>query len=1463
MAVNTAPTFSPLRANGKLLIPVGTDQDSAQAVVVLPDGRLWLAGQHNISATFGSADFALVRLTVSGALDTSFNPTGTAPGKLLLDVTGRNDTVSSAVLQSDGKLVVLGTSNNAGNLDMSIVRLNADGSLDTSFNPSGAKPGSLLLAVGGGADRGTSLALQADGSLVLAGTVDVGSSIITSNFSVVRLSATGTLDTGFNAAGAAPGKLVLPFVGTTAKVLVLADGKLLLAGSTGNQDFATVRVNADGTLDTSYNSTGQVIVPVGTGSDRCASAALQADGKVVLVGTSVNGINNFDISVVRLNADGSLDTSFNGTGKLIFGTGSGNDSASSIIVQSDGKLVITGTVGAGSVSNAIFVARLNTDGSLDTSFNATGLVTQQVGPFRNAGNSVIQQADGKLVVVGESFGTNGDIAVIRLNADGSLDTTFGLFPLATLGGSVRYNEGDPPIALDIEVGIGDVDLAALTSLDGRAGNYAGASVTLARTTGANADDAFSARGNLVFTGTGDVVLSGIAVGTFTNGAGTLAITFNGNASQARVDEVLSSIAYANTSKAPPRNLDIGWSFNDGNVTAQGTGGAKTGTGTSRVEIFNVNDAPVNSVPSAVQTTLEDTPIVFNAANGNLISTSDPDAGGASIRVTLTATQGVLTLSGTTGLSFDSGTTNGSASIVVSGSQANLNTALNGLSFAPAPGYVGSASVQIKTEDLGRSGGSGSLNQIDTDTVNVQVNAPTAVVTSVTASSPNGSYKLGDVIDITVSFNTAVIVAGGVPSLLLETGATDRSASYLSGSGSNALTFRYTVQAGDISADLDYASAGALALNGATLQNRNLVNATLGLSAPGAAGSLGANQALVIDGIAPTVSIASNVAAVKIGETAAITFTFSEDPGVSFTAADITTTGGTLGALGGAGLTRTATFTPAANTTANASITVGAASYTDAAGNTGAAGATPALAIDTLAPTVSITSNVAAVKVGETATITFTFSEDPGGSFTAADITTTGGTLGAITGAGLTRTATFTPPVNTTANASITVANASYTDSAGNTGNAGAIPVLAVDTVRPTATVVVADTSLTVGETSGVTITFSEAVTGLTTADLAVGNGIVSALATADGGITWTATLTPSANTVAATNSITLDNTGIADLAGNTGTATTASNTYAAETSRPAFASAAASGTILVMNYTDASNLNAVNIPAVGAFAVTTGGAANAVTAVAVNAAAKTVTLTLTTAITFGQFITVAYTDPTAGDDANAIQDTAGNDAATLSATAATNNAAAPPAPAEVPNLDADGDGVPTAQENLVRPLAPAGLTGDGNGDGALDSGQLNVTSAPFPGNPSRFVTVVADANKGITDTDPGQAVITNFKFEAPPANLPSGATLANPISFSAVIGGTGQTETFSIFVDANTNPNGYWVQNKQGIWNNIATGIEQVGDKIRIDFAITDGGPFDADGMPNGSIAVTGGAGNMPLTIIGQPPDLSPGTFWF
>jgi hypothetical protein len=203
--------------------------------------------------------------------------------------------------------------------------------------------------------------------------------------------------------------------------------------------------------------------------------------------------------------------------------------------------------------------------------------------------------------------------------------------------------------------------------------------------------------------------------------------------------------------------------------------------------------------------------------------------------------------------------------------------------------------------------------------------------------------------------------------------------------------------------------------------------------------------------------------------------------------------------------------------------------------------------------------------GETTTATFTFSEAVSG-FSNADIAVSNGTLGAVDSldGGTTWTATFTP--NTTiedATNVIGVDNTGYLDASGNAGTGTTETInFTIDTLRPTATIVVADTALDAGETSIVTITFTEPVTGLTNADLTIANGTLSAVSSSDGDITWTATLTPTAAITDTTNLVTLANTGVQDASGNTGIGSTDSNNYAIDTSIPAVTSVSvpASGT---------------------------------------------------------------------------------------------------------------------------------------------------------------------------------------------------------------------------------------------------------------------------------------------------------------
>jgi len=207
---------------------------------------------------------------------------------------------------------------------------------------------------------------------------------------------------------------------------------------------------------------------------------------------------------------------------------------------------------------------------------------------------------------------------------------------------------------------------------------------------------------------------------------------------------------------------------------------------------------------------------------------------------------------------------------------------------------------------------------------------TAMVNNVTSAHANGSFKTGEVIDVNVVFSAPVVVVG-TPTLTLETGTVDRTVNYVSGSGTNTLTFRYTVQTGDTSADLDCKASSSLALNGGTVRTTGAVtlDAALTLPAPGAAGSLGANKALQIDTQAPTVLISSTAPNPTSLLPIPVTVAFSE-PVSGFTASSLTLTNASVVNFSGSG----ASYSFGLNTSQSGTVSVGigAGVATDGAGN---------------------------------------------------------------------------------------------------------------------------------------------------------------------------------------------------------------------------------------------------------------------------------------------------------------------------------------------------------------------------------------------------------------------------------------------------------------------------------------------------------------------------------------------------
>lgn len=345
---------------------------------------------------------------------------------------------------------------------------------------------------------------------------------------------------------------------------------------------------------------------------------------------------------------------------------------------------------------------------------------------------------------------------------------------------------------------------------------------------------------------GDATQFGNISGSYNAATGVLSLSSaGGTATAAQWQAALRSVTYSNSSEAPnTATRAISITVNDGSTDSN--------TVVRSVAVSSTNDTPVNQTPAAEQHVFQDGTLVFGTSQGNALSISDADAGNGLVQVTLTASHGTLSLSGVNGLSFAVGTGSADATMTFTGSVADINAALQGLSFAPTAGYRGPASLQITTDDLGNSGGPA---RTDTDTVTVSVDPTFPTITGVNTPTPDGGYKVGDIVTTTITFDQAVVVdaSNGTPSLLLETGAVDRQAVYVSGSGTNTLTFRYVVQAGDTTTRLDYASSAALALNGASIRSATQFDAVLALPTPGGGDSLAAQHAIRIDGVAPTVT----------------------------------------------------------------------------------------------------------------------------------------------------------------------------------------------------------------------------------------------------------------------------------------------------------------------------------------------------------------------------------------------------------------------------------------------------------------------------------------------------------------------------------------------------------------------------------------------------------------------------------
>ncbi|HEX8146363.1 MAG TPA: Calx-beta domain-containing protein [Pyrinomonadaceae bacterium] len=391
---------------------------------------------------------AVTPTTPASAAD--LDPTFGVGGMVVTDL-GAYETAHAVAAQADGKLVVVGGAEAPVQgpgasfvSDIFVLRYKADGSLDTTFG-SGGK---VLIDFGDTADSPSTVVVQADGKIVVVGIAfrfasDGSGGVL--DFALARLNADGTLDTTFGTGGKVRANFDNPFPAYPLNAALQPDGRVLVVGAIRasndpqvfTADFFAARFNTDGTLDTTFGTQGRASVDIGE-YDAASSAALQADGRIVLAGISGERVNGFggptSFALARLKPDGTPDPTFDGDGRLTTAF-LGQDTAYGVAVQPDGKIVAAGSTSTtfNFVDSDFALARYETSGALDQTFGAGGRVLADFDFGYDTAVGVAVAPGGRILAGGYTFTRNmqARFAAARFNADGSPDNTFGTGGRAT------------------------------------------------------------------------------------------------------------------------------------------------------------------------------------------------------------------------------------------------------------------------------------------------------------------------------------------------------------------------------------------------------------------------------------------------------------------------------------------------------------------------------------------------------------------------------------------------------------------------------------------------------------------------------------------------------------------------------------------------------------------------------------------------------------------------------------------------------------------------------------------------------------------------------------------------------------------------------------------------------------------------------------------------------------------------
>lgn len=327
-----------------------------------------------------------------------------------------------------------------------------------TFDPVFGKGGIVTTKVGNYVDRAQAITVQADGKILVAGSSSNNANL---DFALVRYNPDGTVDTTFNSTGQ-----VVTAVGNgddvALGVALQADGKIVTCGYTYNGkdlDFAILRFTGEGILDADFGVGGIVTLPVSIGNDVAAAVAVQEDGAILVAGTVETAAHNVG-ALLRFLSNGELDPSFGTAGRVFVDIGS-NAEVTAMAVQKDKNIVLAGSC-EDDGQKKILLARLSSDGLPDAGFGVGGVVKTAADTRDVIGNSLWVQDDGAILVAGSAGSENNrDVALLRIRSTGELDREFGV------AGMVSYDmSGTDDVAYAVSANLTTIYVAGYATMNG-------------------------------------------------------------------------------------------------------------------------------------------------------------------------------------------------------------------------------------------------------------------------------------------------------------------------------------------------------------------------------------------------------------------------------------------------------------------------------------------------------------------------------------------------------------------------------------------------------------------------------------------------------------------------------------------------------------------------------------------------------------------------------------------------------------------------------------------------------------------------------------------------------------------------------------------------------------------------------------------------------------------------------------